>query len=44
MFGESPVALPLSYKSTKYPAMEDRMKALLQNKEEALAAHELARG
>ena len=44
MFGESPVAIPLSYESTKYPAMEDRMKALLRNREEALAAHELARG
>jgi hypothetical protein len=43
MFGESPVAIPLSYESTKYPAVEDRMKALLRNREEALAAHELAR-
>src|SRR6202044_2185450 len=43
MFGESPVAIPLSYESTKYPTMEDRMKALLRNREEALAAHELAR-
>ena len=43
MFGESPVAIPLSYESTKYPTMEDRMKVLLQNREEALAAHELAR-
>ena len=42
MFGESPVAIPLLYESTKYPTMEDRMKALLQNREEALAAHELA--
>ena len=43
MFGESLVTIPLSYESTKYPTMEDRMKALLQNREEALAAHELAR-
>ena len=43
MFGESPVAIPLSYENTKYPAMEDRMKVLLRNREEALAAHELAR-
>ena len=43
MFGESPVAIPLSYESTKYPTMEDRIKALLQKWEEALAAHELAR-
>ena len=42
MFGESLVAIPLAYKSTKYPTVEDRMKVLLQNREEALAAHELA--
>ena len=43
MFGESPVAIPLSYESTKYPTMEDQIKALLRNQEAALAAHELAR-
>jgi hypothetical protein len=43
MFGESPVAIPLSYENTKYPAMEERMKTLIRNREEALAAHELAR-
>ena len=43
MLGKSPVAIPLSYESTKYPAMEDQIKALLRNREEALAVHELAR-
>ena len=43
MFSKSLVAIPLSYESTKYPAMEDQIKALLQNWEEALAEHELAR-
>src|ERR1700734_95526 len=43
MFGESPVAIPLSFENTKYPVMEDRMRALIRNREEALAAHELAR-
>ena len=43
MFGESPVAIPLSFENTKYPTMEDKMKTLLQNREEALAARELAR-
>ena len=43
MFGESPVAIPLSFKNMKYPTMEDKMKTLLRNREEALAAHELAR-
>ena len=43
MFGESLIAIPLSFKSTKYPTMEDKMKTLKRNREEALVAHELAR-
>ena len=43
MFGESPIAIPLSFENTKYPSMEEKMKTLMQNREEALAAHELAR-
>ena len=43
MFGESPLAIPLSFKNTKYPSIEERMGTLLQNGEEALAAHKLAR-
>ena len=43
MFGESPLAIPLSFERTKYPAIQDRMKSLIQNQEEALAAHEVAR-
>ena len=43
MFGESPLAIPLSFERTKYPAIQDRMKSLIQNREEALAAHELTR-
>ena len=43
MFGESPIAIPLSFENTKYPSTDDKMKTLMQNREEALAAHELAR-
>ena len=43
MFGESPVAVPLSFEGTKYPTIEDKMKTFLQNRQEALVAHELAR-
>ena len=43
MFRESPLAIPLSFERTKYPAIQDRMKSLIQNWEEALAAHEVAR-
>jgi len=42
MFGESPITLPLTFENTKFPAIEDRMKTLIKNQEEALAAHELA--
>ena len=43
MFGESLVAIPLSFENTKYPNMEEKMKTLLRNRQEALATHELAR-
>jgi len=43
MFGEPPITLPLSFENTKYPAVEDRMKTLIKNREEVLAAHEPAR-
>ena len=42
MFGESLIAIPLSFENTKFPAVEDRMVTLIKNREEALAAHELA--
>jgi hypothetical protein len=38
MFGESPIAIPLSFENTKYPAVEDKMKTLLRNREEALGS------
>ena len=31
MFGESPLAIPLLFERTKYPAIQDRMKSLIQN-------------
>jgi hypothetical protein len=43
ILGESPVVTPLSFEATNYPNIEDKMKTLQQNREEALAAHELAR-
>ena len=43
MFGNSPVAIPHTFKNTKFPNLEDKMKTLQKNREEALAAHELAR-
>ena len=43
MFGDSPKAIPHSFENTRFPAIEAKMKQLRKNREEALAAHELAR-
>ena len=43
MFRESPITIPLAFNTMKYPTMEDKMKTLQRNREEALAVHELAR-
>ena len=43
MFGDTSIAIPLSFENTKFPLIEDKMKTLIRNQEEALAAHELAR-
>ena len=43
MLGITPVAIPLAFKHTKYPSIEEKMNNLIKNWEEALAAHELAR-
>ena len=42
MHGESPKMLPITFEKTKYPMIEERMHTLIHDREEALAAHELA--
>ena len=42
MHGESPKTLPITFEKTKYPTIEERMHTLIRDREEALAAHELA--
>ena len=42
MCGESPKTLPTVFEKTKYPMIEERMQNLIRDREEALAAHELA--
>jgi len=42
MFSNSPVAIPMTFEHMKFPAVEDKIKALQKDQEEALAAHELA--
>ena len=43
MQGEPPKALPTTFENTKFPAIDNKLKQLLADREEALAAHELAR-
>jgi transposase InsO family protein len=43
MFGSSPIAIPTAFEHTKFPAVEDKLNALRKDREEAIAAHELAR-
>ena len=43
MLGITPVAILLAFENMKYPSIEDKMKNLIKDREEALAAHELAR-
>ena len=43
MLGIAPVAIPVSFEHMKYPTIKEKMKNLIRDREEALAAHELAR-
>jgi hypothetical protein len=43
MNGKAPVAIPTTFKNTKFPSVAKKIKNMVTNREEALAAHELAR-
>jgi Integrase zinc binding domain len=43
MNGEAPVAIPTTFENTKFPSVVKKIKNLVTSREEALAAHELAR-
>jgi Chromo (CHRromatin Organisation MOdifier) domain len=43
MNGKAPVAIPMTFKNTKFPSVAERIKNLVTSREEALAAHKLAR-
>ena len=42
MYGLSPLAIPASFENTKFPSVDNRIKQLQSDREEALVAHELA--
>ena len=43
IMGMAPISIPSSFENTKFPAIEERLKNLTKDREEALAAHEFAR-
>jgi len=42
MYRSSPLEILIAFKHMKFPAIEDKLKALQKDREEAIAAHELA--
>jgi Chromo (CHRromatin Organisation MOdifier) domain len=43
MNGKAPVAIPTTFENTKFPSVAKKIKNLVTSREEALAAHKLAR-
>ena len=43
MFGESPWAIPATFENIKFSSINEQLKQLVKDREEALAAHKLAR-
>jgi hypothetical protein len=41
--GDNPISIPITFSHTKYPTIEEKMKQMIHDREEALAAHELAK-
>ena len=39
---DSPISVPITFSHTKYPSIEEKMKQMINDREEALATHELA--
>jgi hypothetical protein len=41
--GDNPISIPITFSHTKFSTIEEKMKQMICDREEALAAHELAR-
>jgi Chromo (CHRromatin Organisation MOdifier) domain len=41
--GDNPISVPITFSHTKFPTIEEKMKRMISDREEALAVHELAR-
>ena len=42
MLGEAPKSIPITFQKTKYPSAEQWLQSMIKDREEAMAAHELA--
>jgi len=42
MLGEAPKSIPITFQKTKYPSVEQQLQSMIKDREEAMAAHELA--
>ena len=43
ILGDNPISIPITFQHTKYPNIEEKIKCMIQEREEALAVHELDR-
>jgi hypothetical protein len=41
--GDSPISIPVTFSHTKFPSIKEKMKQMINDREEALVAHESAR-
>jgi Integrase zinc binding domain len=41
--GDNPISIPITFSHTKFPTIKEKMKQLISDRKEALAAHKLAR-
>jgi hypothetical protein len=41
--GNNPISIPITFSHTKFPTIEEKMKWMINDREEALAVHELSR-
>jgi hypothetical protein len=41
--GDSPISVPITFSHSKFPSIKEKIKQMINDRKEALAAHELAR-
>ena len=43
ILGNNPISITITFQNTKYPTIKEKLKQMVQEREEALAAHKLAK-